>query len=333
MVENSAASAQWPLRGRRRELDVLEGSLHALAHGRGGAILITGAAGSGKSSLLERALASARRDGLRCLTATAAAAERGTMFTPLLDALAGPDRPVLDAARLRALAARGRGLPSAMEEIGHRVTKAAAWTPLVIAIDALHHADDATVVALRTWAARTPRTLWLMASAPDSRAVSALTGTGVQTLNLAPLDAGATRALAADVLHAIPAEAVLEVIDDLGGHPSSVVELLRALIDEDLIDVSEGVARLRGRGLRHALCKRGVRRAERVPDAGSQLGLTRSELAVAELVARGATNRQAADQLYLSPHTVSTHLRHTFEKLGIRSRVELAVLFSQALAS
>jgi DNA-binding CsgD family transcriptional regulator len=52
--------------------------------------------------------------------------------------------------------------------------------------------------------------------------------------------------------------------------------------------------------------------------------LTASELAVARLVARGATNREAADQLHLSPYTVSSHLRHMFDKLGIRSRVELA---------
>jgi DNA-binding CsgD family transcriptional regulator len=35
------------------------------------------------------------------------------------------------------------------------------------------------------------------------------------------------------------------------------------------------------------------------------------------------TNRDAANKLYLSPHTVSTHLRHAFTKLGINSRTEL----------
>ena len=54
--------------------------------------------------------------------------------------------------------------------------------------------------------------------------------------------------------------------------------------------------------------------------------LTRSEQAVAELVAQGLTNREAASQLFLSPDTVNSHLRHTFTKLGIRSRTELARL-------
>jgi len=52
--------------------------------------------------------------------------------------------------------------------------------------------------------------------------------------------------------------------------------------------------------------------------------LTESELAVVRIVARGATNRDAAAQLCLSPHTVSSHLRHAFQKLGINSRVQLA---------
>jgi len=43
-------------------------------------------------------------------------------------------------------------------------------------------------------------------------------------------------------------------------------------------------------------------------------------------VAQGATNREVAEHLYLSPYTVNSHLRHVFTKLGIRSRVELARL-------
>jgi DNA-binding CsgD family transcriptional regulator len=56
-------------------------------------------------------------------------------------------------------------------------------------------------------------------------------------------------------------------------------------------------------------------------------GLTDSELAVVRLVAAGQTNRQVADQLFLSPNTIGSHLRHVFTKLGITSRVELVRLF------
>jgi DNA-binding NarL/FixJ family response regulator len=49
-------------------------------------------------------------------------------------------------------------------------------------------------------------------------------------------------------------------------------------------------------------------------------------MAVVSAITEGLTNREAATRLYLSPHTVSMHLRHVFTKLGIRSRVELTRL-------
>lgn len=52
--------------------------------------------------------------------------------------------------------------------------------------------------------------------------------------------------------------------------------------------------------------------------------LTESERTVADLVAEGLTNREAATRLFLSRHTVDAHLRHIYRKLGIRSRAELA---------
>jgi sigma-54 dependent transcriptional regulator, acetoin dehydrogenase operon transcriptional activator AcoR len=54
--------------------------------------------------------------------------------------------------------------------------------------------------------------------------------------------------------------------------------------------------------------------------------LTEAERSVAELVAQGFTNREAAARLFLSWHTVDTHLRHIYAKLGITSRVQLARL-------
>ena len=51
--------------------------------------------------------------------------------------------------------------------------------------------------------------------------------------------------------------------------------------------------------------------------------LSESERSIAELVAEGMTNREAAERLFLSPHTVTFHLRKVYRKLGIDSRVEL----------
>ncbi len=52
--------------------------------------------------------------------------------------------------------------------------------------------------------------------------------------------------------------------------------------------------------------------------------LTPQELQVALLVANGATNREAAASLFLSPKTVEFHLGHVYSKLDLRSRAELA---------
>jgi DNA-binding CsgD family transcriptional regulator len=56
--------------------------------------------------------------------------------------------------------------------------------------------------------------------------------------------------------------------------------------------------------------------------------LTPQELQIALVVAQGATNREAAAQLFLSPKTVEAHLSSAYRKLGARSRTELARIFA-----
>jgi DNA-binding CsgD family transcriptional regulator len=58
--------------------------------------------------------------------------------------------------------------------------------------------------------------------------------------------------------------------------------------------------------------------------------LTDAELTVINLIAEGATNRSVAQQLHLSPHTVKTHVRNAFAKLGITSRAHLTQLMRGA---
>jgi len=54
--------------------------------------------------------------------------------------------------------------------------------------------------------------------------------------------------------------------------------------------------------------------------------LRESELGIAQLVSDGLTNREIAARVFLSRHTVDSHLRQIFRKLGISSRVELTRL-------
>jgi DNA-binding NarL/FixJ family response regulator len=55
-------------------------------------------------------------------------------------------------------------------------------------------------------------------------------------------------------------------------------------------------------------------------------GLSRRELEVLSLVAEGLTNRDIADRLVLSEHTVNRHVANILRKLGLTSRTAAATL-------
>ena len=65
-------------------------------------------------------------------------------------------------------------------------------------------------------------------------------------------------------------------------------------------------------------------------DPPTQLELTPREREVLELIASGATNREIAGSLFLSPHTVKEHTSGLYRKLEVRNRAE-AVQRSQRL--
>src|SRR5262245_39186420 len=71
-----------------------------------------------------------------------------------------------------------------------------------------------------------------------------------------------------------------------------------------------------------AYARRGKGRRKR-PSHGWN-SLTPTELQIVELVARGLTNPQIGDRLFISRRTVQTHLSHVFTKLGVSTRAELA---------
>jgi DNA-binding CsgD family transcriptional regulator len=72
---------------------------------------------------------------------------------------------------------------------------------------------------------------------------------------------------------------------------------------------------------RRELRATGERARRRVPEAADLL--TPQELQVALQVVAGASNREAAAALFLSPKTIESHLNSVYRKLGIRSRTEL----------
>jgi DNA-binding CsgD family transcriptional regulator len=83
-------------------------------------------------------------------------------------------------------------------------------------------------------------------------------------------------------------------------------------------DIARADARLRALGVR-----RGQRTTRRRPSKGWE-ALTPTELKVTELVWKGLSNPEIAAALFLSRRTVQTHVSHILDKLGVRSRSEVA---------
>lgn len=92
---------------------------------------------------------------------------------------------------------------------------------------------------------------------------------------------------------------------------------------EAIRDVNRMRARLRTDGI--------ARRAQRgrVRATTGWGSLTTAELRVAELVAGRLSNPEIAERLFLSRHTVESHLKHIYRKLSLSSRLELAKLATQ----
>ena len=70
-------------------------------------------------------------------------------------------------------------------------------------------------------------------------------------------------------------------------------------------------------------------RGERRRPSHGWSGLTPTELEVVKHVAEGLTNPQIADRMFIATGTVKTHLKHIFEKLGVKTRSELAAQASR----
>ena len=86
---------------------------------------------------------------------------------------------------------------------------------------------------------------------------------------------------------------------------------------------SRDAARVRGQLRRLGVQRRHWRTTPERSGRGVD-SLTETERGIAELVCQGLTNRQIAEQTFVSANTIAFHLRNIYRKLGITSRVQLA---------
>ena len=219
----------------------------------------------------------------------------------LLTALRGPDLPPIERSfrsrwyELLARAELALGLPAAAEEWVSRAERSAAGLEI----------PGRTAEALRSRAALELANGQL-AAARDA-ALAAVQQSEASCLRI---DAARSRLLMGSALAA-------------AGEPERALsELERARADL----AACGARRYCDQAARELrrLGRRVPRAGRRAANGGSAGGLSRREEEVAALVAAGRTNRQIAEELFLSEKTVETHLSRIFAKLGVSSRAAVA---------
>lgn len=124
--------------------------------------------------------------------------------------------------------------------------------------------------------------------------------------------------------HAVVSRALLGQTLVAAGRRNDAIEVFEAAADQFASlgavryrDQVESELRSLGRTTAH-------RRSAPGQDTVGVESLTGRELEVAALVVDRRTNREIAEELFLSTKTVETHLRNIFNKLGVSSRVEVA---------
>ena len=74
-----------------------------------------------------------------------------------------------------------------------------------------------------------------------------------------------------------------------------------------------------------------IERARTRQTAGSRrAALSASQVSILRLISRGHSNREIAAEVHLSENTVKTHIQEIFRKLGVRNRVEAAILAGES---
>ena len=294
-----------PLRGRTTELHLLREKLRRTRAARTGhGVVLTAAPGLGRSAVLHHLGRHARDAGVAVAAVTGQPSQQSPL-EPLLLALCTGQTPVLSADAVRAVAALSSHRLLQVQLLERLLRRHVTWRSLLVTADDSHWLDPESrwMLVRLPGLLRDAPVLWVH-SLPDWYADSnegrdLTTG---ERVPLAPLSDDAVVQLAVDRLGHLPDTQTCTALRSCNGNPTQASRL----IDELLTG----------------------RRPGPVPAASPRprfgwAALTDCELKVARLVAEGHSNRSVAAALFVSPNTVSTHLRSVFSKLDVNSRVQM----------
>jgi DNA-binding CsgD family transcriptional regulator len=240
-----------PLRGREEELAVIERRLRQVGAGTGGAVVVEGSAGVGKTKLVEASMAQAKDLGFRVGRGALEPYRAGpTELDALFDALFEGPAPLADRRDLGDSHASPEFLFWLIQDLQSVIEEAALKSPIMICLDDLHWAGASCATAIRQLGPRLASlpVAWVLAFrpnqglAPVQQAKSELVEQGADHINLGPLHRDAVALLVADVLGAQPDEDLLQKADRMKGNPFLLVEFLRGLKDDSVLKYDAGRA-------------------------------------------------------------------------------------------
>src|SRR3954471_18723600 len=245
-----------PIRGRAAELKVIGALIAAVAQGRGGVLVIEGPPGIGKSRLLTEVLALADKCGVRTLFGEAFEYQQTVPFFSLFMATLHADPPVGDAEALRRLGGSADLRYWVVHDLGDAINTAAAQTPLAIVLEDIHWADNGTLLALQSLAARPDAAvLWVLTARTGAggpamqETLSLLQRANATFVRLGAIGADAVADMVQDAVRAKADVSLLNLAAKAHGNPFLVSELVGGLGEEDRLTLSGGRAVVTGDGL------------------------------------------------------------------------------------
>jgi DNA-binding CsgD family transcriptional regulator len=239
-----------PIRGRSSELDVIGALLKALVHGHGGALIIEGPPGIGKSRLLAEAMTLADRCGVRTLLGEAFEYQQAVPFFSLFMATLRAAPPIGDAETLRRQGNSADLHYWVVHDLQDAIYAAAAEAPLAIALEDIHWADNGTLLALRSLATSRPDVpvLWILTARTGAgspavqETLSVLQRSDAAMVRVAAMSPDAVADMVQDAVRANVDESLLDLAAKAHGNPFLVSELVGGLGEEGRLTVSGGRA-------------------------------------------------------------------------------------------